>query len=57
MLTQSEIREIYERKVKTYSKTGSDQALGAIFVLEEILGISSKETDELLLKLALDKQF
>lgn len=54
MLSEEKVMELLKRQVKVFAKTGSDESLGAMFVLEEVLELSSKETDEML-KEELDK--
>ena len=46
MLSEEKIKKIYERKLKLFARTGNEKYLEAIYVLEEILGITSQETDE-----------
>jgi hypothetical protein len=54
MLSEEKVMELLKRQIKLYAKTGSDKSLGAIVVLESVLELSSKETDEMLIK-ELDK--
>lgn len=54
MLSEEKIMELLKRNVKTFAKTGSNKSLVAMFVLEKVLELSSKETDEMLIR-ELDK--
>lgn len=54
MLSEEKVMELLKRNVKTFAKTGSNKSLVAMFVLEKVLELSSKETDEMLIR-ELDK--
>lgn len=54
MLSEEKVMELLKRQVKVFAKTSSDGSLGAISVLEKVLELSPKETDEML-KEELDK--
>ena len=43
---EDKAKELYERKLRLFAKTGDEKYLEAVSVLEEIIGIGSKETDE-----------
>lgn len=54
MLSEEKVMELLKRQIKVFAKTGSNRSLGAMVVLEEVLELSSKETDEMLIE-ELDK--
>ena len=52
MLSEAKIREMYERAVKLYAKTGSQTFLERITTLEDILEITPQEFNEIFEKYA-----
>lgn len=50
MKNESEIRKIFERKLKLFARTGNEKYLESSMTLQEILEISNTECDELLEK-------
>ena len=48
MLSEAKIRELYDRKINLFARTGRDKFLNQIELLEDILEIPSQETDKIL---------
>ena len=48
MKSESEIRKIYERKLRMFTRTGRDTFLYQSEILKEILEISDKEEEQLI---------
>lgn len=50
MLSETEVRKLYERKMRMYARTGRDSFLYQTDILKEILEISNKEDEQTLMK-------
>ena len=50
MLSEEKVRKMYERSVRLYAKTNSDKFLNNLMLLQEVLELSDKDSDELLKK-------
>ena len=57
MLSEERVKKLYERKMKMYARTGRDSFLYQTEILKEVLEISDKEEEDLLLKYYNGKEF